>query len=184
VRLPPSSLSSLSLSHVLSSHLRTWKGPHSRRLPRPRPRLLWRRRLHLLSLLYCYSSREHKPHRRQITTVHQRHLVVHLVYLWDHRAAFHCSISGRKVPRLPSTRKFPSFSFPHIITSAPMHRRTNSYISPCKRPYPSPWKRKAPQSSNKLWVPASTSQSSEITTSTRNRTRHVSLLRSRKRLRD
>lgn len=80
--------------------------------------------------------------------------------------------------------RFPSFSSPRIITSAPMHRRTNSYISPSKRPYPLPWKRKAPQSSNKLWVPASTSQSSETTTSTRNRTRHVSLLRSRTRLRD
>lgn len=111
----------LRLSHVPSSHLRSWKGPHRRRLPRPRPRLLWRRRLHLLSLLYCYSSREHKPHRRQITTVHQRHLVIHLVYLWDHRAAFHCSISGRKVPRLPSTRRLPFFLIPayyHISSDA------------------------------------------------------------------
>jgi len=74
-------LISLLLSHVLSSHLRTWKGSHSRRLPRPRPRLHWRRRLDLLSLLYCYNSREHKSHRRQITTVHQRHLVIYLVYL-------------------------------------------------------------------------------------------------------
>src|SRR6266567_705489 len=48
------------LSHVLSSHLRTWKGPHCRRLPRPRPRLHRRRRLDLLSLLYCYNSGEHK----------------------------------------------------------------------------------------------------------------------------
>lgn len=79
---------------------------------------------------------------------------------------------------------FPSFSSPRIITSAPMHRRTNLYISPCKRPYPSPWKRKAPQSSNKLWVPASTSQLSEITTFTRSKTRHVSLLRFRTRLRN
>ena len=79
---------------------------------------------------------------------------------------------------------FPSFSSPCIITSAPMHRRTNSYISLCKRPYRSPWKQKAPQTSNKLWVPVSTSQSSEIMISTRNRTRHVSLLRSRTRLRN
>jgi len=69
---------------------------------------------------------------------------------------------------------FPSFSSLRIITPAPMYQRTNLYISPCKRPYRSPWKRKAPHSSNKLWVPASTSQSSEIMTFTRSKTRHVS----------
>jgi hypothetical protein len=73
-------LLSLLLSHVLSSRLRTWKGPHSRRIPRPRPRLLRRRRLDLLSLLYCHNSGQHKSHRRQITTVHQCHLVICLVY--------------------------------------------------------------------------------------------------------
>jgi hypothetical protein len=73
---------------------------------------------------------------------------------------------------------FSSFSPPRIIKSAPMHRRINSYISPCKRPYRSPWKRKVLQSSDKLWVPALTSQSSEIMTFIRNRIRHVSPLRS------
>ncbi len=78
VRLP---LVPLLCSHVPSSRLRTWKGPHSRRLPRPRPRLLRRCRLHLLSFLHCHNSGEHESHRRQITTIRQCHLVICLVHL-------------------------------------------------------------------------------------------------------
>jgi len=84
-------------SHVLSSRLRLRQGPPSRGLPRPRPCLLRRRRLDIVSLLYCHHSSKIQPHRRQVAAVHQCHLVICVVHFAGFCSTHHCRVPGRKV---------------------------------------------------------------------------------------
>ena len=83
--------------HVLSSRLRPRKGSPGRRLPRPRPRLLRRRRLHLLPFLYRHNPSKDQPHHRQVTAVYQRVLVLYVVHIAGHLAALHPRVPARKV---------------------------------------------------------------------------------------
>ena len=100
-------------SHVLSSRLRLRQGPPSRRLSRPRPCLLRRRRLHILSLLYCHNSSKVQLHRRQVAAVYQCHLVVCVVHFAGICATHHCRVPGRKVDIGPLSR--PVISVPGLL---------------------------------------------------------------------
>ena len=128
-------------SHVLSSRLRLRQGPPSRRLPRPRPYLLRRRRLHILSLLYCHNSSKVQLHRRQVAAVYQCHLVVCVVHFAGICATHHCRVPGRKVDigllslpviPVPVLRRSHSRTLSLAVLR---RRRTNSSISPSKRRY-------------------------------------------------